>query len=73
MSNEEARGVVSRRTEGGGGDNGVNGEWGEKIERVWEFLVEAGGLRSFDNNSNNNNNDDQDDEDDRGMEMGMDI
>lgn len=53
MSNEEARGVVGRRTSAnnangeGAADNGVTGEWGEKVERVWEFLVEAGGLRGL--------------------------
>lgn len=23
----------------------ADGEWGEKVERVWEFLVDTGGLR----------------------------
>ena len=39
MGSEEARKVVVR------GEGEAGGEWGEKVERVWEFLVETGGLR----------------------------
>lgn len=42
MGLREARKVVVK------GDKEVGGEWGEKIERVWEFLVETGlGRRDF--------------------------
>lgn len=40
MGSEEARKVVVR-----GAVEGAGGEWGEKVKRVWEFLVETGGLR----------------------------
>lgn len=42
MSGAEARLAVATKSREEQG--GATGEWGEKIERVWEFLSEAGGL-----------------------------
>lgn len=41
MGAEDARRCVAGPKDGGK----ATGEWGEKIERVWEFLVDLGGLR----------------------------
>ncbi|GAA5859810.1 hypothetical protein JCM8547_007038 [Rhodosporidiobolus lusitaniae] len=50
MGAREARRAVIREKNGEllGPEEGVGGEWGEKIERVWEFLREAMGLRDRD-------------------------
>jgi hypothetical protein len=40
----EARKAVGRERDGSNAE-GVSGEWGEKVERVFEFLVDTGGLR----------------------------
>jgi transcriptional adapter 2-alpha len=45
MGCREARLVVSRSSASNPNGLGAAGEWGEKVERVWEFLVETGGLR----------------------------
>lgn len=47
MDMHDAREAVGIRGEGGtqGMGRGASGEWGEKVDRVWEFLVESGGLR----------------------------
>ena len=47
MDMHDAREAIGIRGEGGtqGMGRGASGEWGEKIDRVWEFLVESGGLR----------------------------
>lgn len=41
MGLKEAKKVVGKDK----GERDVGGEWGEKIERVFEFLIETGGLR----------------------------
>lgn len=47
MTADGAKNVVGRRNgEGSEVSGAAEGEWGEKVERVWEFLVDAGGLRS---------------------------
>ncbi|GAA5937083.1 hypothetical protein JCM1841_001878 [Sporobolomyces salmonicolor] len=49
MGPSEARRVVVREQKGVEGwqqqEEGAQGEWGEKIERVWEFLCDTAGLR----------------------------
>ncbi|GAA5861218.1 hypothetical protein JCM1840_003119 [Sporobolomyces johnsonii] len=50
MGPNEARRVVGREQKGVEQgwqlpDEGAQGEWGEKIERVWEFLCDTAGLR----------------------------
>lgn len=47
VDKHDAREAVGIRGEGGtqGMGRGASGEWGEKVDRVWEFLVESGGLR----------------------------
>ncbi|GAA5836004.1 hypothetical protein JCM11251_006624 [Rhodosporidiobolus azoricus] len=47
MGAREARRAVLREKNGEllGPEDGVEGEWGEKIERVWEFVRESAGLR----------------------------
>lgn len=42
MGMEQARRAVRRADEESGREG--MGEWGEKVERVWEFLKESGGL-----------------------------
>ena len=47
MTGDDARRAVGREVQGGEGRERerVEGEWGEKVERVFEFLVDTGGLR----------------------------
>lgn len=47
MTVQDAKEVVGIRGPGGndGMGRGTSGDWGEKVERVWEFLKESGGLR----------------------------
>lgn len=47
MTAREARRAVVREKNGEllGPEEGVGGEWGEKIERVWEFLRDSMGLK----------------------------
>lgn len=44
MTGDDARKAVGREA-GGGERDPVEGEWGEKVERVFEFLCDTGGLR----------------------------
>lgn len=43
MGAREAREVAGAPAEGEGGSEAQE-EWGEKVERVWEFLKDTGGL-----------------------------
>ncbi|GAA5960143.1 hypothetical protein JCM3765_002485 [Sporobolomyces pararoseus] len=77
MNQEDARKAV-RRSDEESGREGM-GEWGEKVERVWEFLKTSGGLdQHLDTNKNNlgkRNRDDQEAEegDQEVEEVGMNI
>ncbi|KPV71759.1 uncharacterized protein RHOBADRAFT_56380 [Rhodotorula graminis WP1] len=58
MGVAEARRAVVRE---GGQEDEATGEWGEKVELVWEFVREAAGLGT---DSGGGDEDDEDDEDD---------
>ncbi|GAA5993345.1 hypothetical protein JCM10908_001439 [Rhodotorula pacifica] len=77
MDGTEAKRAVLREKNGEvvGPPDGAGGEWGEKIERVWEFLRDTAGLRRDGRDGGyDEDEDDEDDEfldDDDGEEVGV--
>jgi len=58
MGVAEARRAVVRD---GGQEDEAGGEWGEKVELVWEFVREAAGLGSDVGGADEDDDDDEDD------------